>query len=274
MKYCILDSEGFIVEVLDATEDQANAFGFIRCDSSILPGCYRFDGVFYPPKPSVYHFFDTTKKQWVLDVQKELFDAKQAKRLEIEQAFNSARNGAFPIQINDNPTGSMLIPAGNPGNDAIIDWCKKTSATKAFEPSAYVFIPYTKENETTVLRTTFSSDAELKPVFITTFGVLKYGKDGNKIKAKTIYTRIDYLNKAALTLILSSIEKMKTSDSNYRRELLLALDSATDLNAVKSIAVKTKKLNDNSLMNVGFTPTIFIENGVVIKNTTGLDVEI
>ena len=211
---------------------------------------------------------------WVLDIEKELLAAKQAKRLEIEQAFNSARNGAFPIQINDNQTGSMLIPAGNPGNDAIIDWCKKTSATKALEPSAYVFVPYTKENETTALRTTFSSDAEVKPVFITAFGVLKYGKDGNKIKAKTIYTRIDYLNKAALTLLLSSIEKMKISDSNYRRELLLALDNATDINAVNSIVVKTKRLNDNSLMNIGFTPTLYIENGLVILNTTGLDVEI
>lgn len=271
---CILDGDGFVVEVLKATKEQIDAFGFKPCDSSVVVGSYYFEGVFYAPKPSSYHFFDTTKKQWVVDVAKELLEARLAKRLEIENAFSIARNGAFPIQINDNLTGAMLIPAGSIGNDAIIDWCKKTSVTKALEPSAYAFVPYTKENETMVLRTTFSSDTEVKPVFITIFGVLKYGKENNKIKAKAVYSRIDSLNKAALNLLLGSIEKMKISDSNYRRELLIALDNATDINAVKSIVVKIKKLNDNSLMNIGFTPTFYIEKGVAVSNTTGLEVEI
>lgn len=104
MKYCILDSEGFVLEVLDVTEDKANAFGFIRCDSSILPGWYRFDGVFYPPKPSVYHFFDGVSKVWVYDSNLELLSTKNASvdvLKQLDDIYRKKKKGAFAIDLTE-----------------------------------------------------------------------------------------------------------------------------------------------------------------------------
>lgn len=224
-----------------------------------------------PPRTSFFHSWQNAR--WVLDEAAELADLKAKKRDEIENGHDVVKNSGIAVQINVLATGAVNLTAST-FNNYIIDLVKKVGNSKALEPAAYVFIPFTPENMF-MASTVFANDTEVKPVSITCFGAVKSGNPNTppKIQCKAKYTRIDSANRVTLTLLSKAVQDAKIANAAYRLELLMQLDNATTKAQVLAIVVKTKRLNDNSIMNQGFSPVLMIDNGKVVHNTTGLELE-
>jgi hypothetical protein len=276
MKYAILNNDGFVVEVLDLTQEQGRAFGFLPCDDFVANGSFFYGNVFYPPKPSAFHFFDNQSKQWIFDEQSALAEAKEIKIQEIADRYIAGIQGSFAVRIND-ASDAVLLPAGKL-NDKIIAYSKRgVLATQESKKPAFIFVRFSTESlaKSQNLSIAFATKTVPKThVFdcaITIDGVLNLNFV-KKICVDASYLKLDRIDFVTLDKVIAEIDRLKTEDSFYKDDLIKSCRLAKTLDELDAVEIKYKSLEKDDISNIGFNPTIILDTAQkVVFNSTGYE---